>query len=224
MSDFISNLGQGLSKVLGAGGGRLVPALATGAGALSNYLTGRKTNQAISQQIAWDKYVQNLVSNPAAFQKFASGYTQPLTAGLTEGVENADQAWLAEHGLSQSPAIAGDVVNQSLAPYIQQQQNQGIQNALAALGYGGSKLAPQFAQGYGKGIDLTSLLKLLQGAKPGATGGTGTTAGGTHTTPTDIDPTLDPTVTAGGGVDWNSIPDMTVGDVAGGFGNVGVPQ
>ena len=143
--------------------GKILPAAAVGMGTVGNYLSYAEAKRALDQQMAWNKWVQQLVSNPAAFQKFAAGYTQPLTAGLTQGVLNQDQAWLATHGLSQSPAIAGDIVNQSLAPYIQQQQNQGVSNALAALGTGdgNSNLASSAADKLFRGTDLTGLLRLL---------------------------------------------------------------
>lgn len=217
MSTVFDDIGKAVNWVTNLGGGKVLPALLAGAGTVGNYLTGRKTNQAISDQIAWNKYVQGLVSNPAAFQKFAQGYTQPLTAGLVQGVENQDQAWLAQHGLSQSPAIAGDVVNQSLAPYIQQQQNQGLQAALQALQAGNPGVNP-LAGGPGTN-NLTGLLKMLQGPQALASVGQNPTGVILQGQPTDINtpPTIDIGSTQ---PDWGTILGQgpSISDVLGTYG------
>lgn len=233
MSTVFDDIGKAVNWVTNLGGGKALPALLAGAGTVGNYLTGRKTNQAISNQIAWDKYVQNLVSNPAAFSKFAQGYTQPLTAGLVQGVENQDQAWLQQHGLSQSPAIAGDVINQSLAPYVQQQQTAGLQAALQALQAGNPGVNP-LAGGQGTN-SLTGLLKLLQGPQTPQSVGRNPAGAIMQGQPTDINPS--PTIDASGTVPdwstilntapvgfnaWGSVPDYTLSDLP--FSSVGVPQ
>ena len=193
MSEVMKSIGNIFSSVMNAGGGKLVPGVLAGAGTIGNFLQQRKQQQAIDQQMAWNKYVQGLVSNPGAFSKFAQGFTQPLTAGLTTGVENQAQAWLAEHGLSQSPAIAGDVMSQALAPYIQQQQQFGVQEALNALSAGGGTSNLAFAR---PGTNLTDLLKLLMNPKAGTTPPPGPGGGGS----------------AGGqGIDWGQIPDNSGG-------------
>lgn len=200
-----STAGGGTST--GGGGGfnlgNLLKVGLAGAGLLGNYLNQRKIGQATDQQLAWQKFVQQTLSNPAAFQKFAAGYTQPLTAGLTQGVLNQDQAWLAQHGLSQSPAIAGDVVNQSLAPYIQQQQNQGIQNAINALGIGSNPQVLSLLQR--NPANLTGLLQSLM-KQPGqlpSPQSVGTTGGILQAQPTDINPP--PSITASNTPDWGTI-------------------
>lgn len=209
---------QQLGNILG----KALPVGLAGAGVAGNYLNQRKIQQAVDQQLAYQKYLQGLVTNPAAFQKFAAGYTQPLTAGLVEGVENQAQGWLAEHGLSQSPAIAGDVMNQALAPYIQQQQNQGIQNALNALGMGSNPYATQLLARQGGGTDLTSLLKLIQAR--GGQSGQGSLGNVANINPLDMGEVTGQNPIASS-IDWSQIPDLTIDDLAGGFGNVsGVQQ
>jgi hypothetical protein len=91
------------------------------------------------------KYQNTLRSdaqNPAKVTALAEGYTQPLTAGLTAAVNNQTQAQLAQAGLSESPQIAQTVEAQAIAPYIQNNQNQGYNLALQALGLGGGAIPP----------------------------------------------------------------------------------
>lgn len=84
--------------------------------------------------------------NPAKVTALAQQYTQPLTAGLTAAVNNSTQAQLAQAGLSESPQIAQTVEAQALAPYVQQNQTQGYNLALQALGLGGGAIPPATAQ------------------------------------------------------------------------------
>ena len=108
--------------------------------------------------------------NPAKVNALAQQYTQPLTAGLTAAVNNQTQAQLAQAGLSESPEIAQTVEAQAIAPYIQQNQQQGYQDALQALQLGGgaippgqqqqngaSALAKAFSQLGGSGLGLIRL-------------------------------------------------------------------
>jgi hypothetical protein len=80
--------------------------------------------------------------NPAKVTALAQQYTQPLNAGLTTSVNNQAQAYLAQRGLSDSPQISQQVESQALAPYIQQNGQQGYADAIQALGLGGGAVNP----------------------------------------------------------------------------------
>ena len=90
--------------------------------------------------------LRELSTDPGAVGKLAAGYTQPLDAGLTKAVANQSQAYLAERGLSDSPEISQQVESQAIAPYIQQNQQAGYQDALTALGLGGGAIPPALQQ------------------------------------------------------------------------------
>jgi hypothetical protein len=98
-------------------------------------------NQYQNQQ--YQNTLRQDAQNPAKVTALAQGYTQPLTAGLTDSVNNQAQAYLAQSGLSESPQIAQQVESQAIAPYIQQNQQQGYQDAIQALGLGGGAIPPQ---------------------------------------------------------------------------------
>ena len=101
-------------------------------------------NQYQNQQ--YQNTLRSDAQNPAKVTALAQQYTQPLTAGLTAAVNNATQAQLAQAGLSESPQIAQTVEAQAIAPYIQQNQTQGYNLALRALGLGGGAIDPATAQ------------------------------------------------------------------------------
>jgi len=98
------------------------------------------------QQQQYQNKLRSLSTDPAAVGKLAQGYTQPLNAGLQKGVANEAQAYLASRGLSDSPQISEQVEAQAIAPYIQQNQQQGYRNALQALQLGGGAIPPQLQQ------------------------------------------------------------------------------
>lgn len=98
------------------------------------------------QQQQYQNKLRQLATDPAAVGKLAQGYTQPLTAGLQKGVANEAQAYLAQRGLSDSPQISEQVEAQAIAPYIQQNQQQGYDLALKALGLGGGAIPPALQQ------------------------------------------------------------------------------
>ena len=96
---------------------------------------------------------------------------------MTKAVANQSQAYLAERGLSDSPEISQQVESQAIAPYVQQNQQAGYQDALTALGLGGgaippalqqqnslSALAKAFSQfgGSGSGINPATFAQLMQ--------------------------------------------------------------
>ena len=104
-------------------------------------------NQYKNQQ--YQDMLRSYAQNPAKMNAYAEQFTQPLNAGLQSSVANQSQAYLAERGLSDSPAISQQVESQALAPYIQQNQQQGYQDALQALGLGGGAIPPGQQQATG---------------------------------------------------------------------------
>jgi hypothetical protein len=123
----------------------LAPLLQTLTGVASLGSTGYNLfNQYQNQQ--YQNTLRSDAQNPAKVTALAQQYTQPLTAGLTAAVNNQTQAQLAQAGLSESPQIAQTVEAQAIAPYIQQNQQQGYQDAIQALGLGGGAIPPALAQ------------------------------------------------------------------------------
>lgn len=115
------------------------------------------------QQQQYQNKLRDLSTNPAAVSKLAEGYTKPLNAGLTTNVANQAQAFLAQRGLSDSPQISEQVEAQAIAPYIQQNEQQGYQNALEALGLGGGAIPPALQQQTGMS-DLVKAFSQLGGS------------------------------------------------------------
>lgn len=103
--------------------------------------TGENLYNQYENQQYQDK-LRSYAQDPAKMNAYAKQFTQPLDAGLQQGVANQSQAYLAERGLSASPYISEQVESQAIAPYIQQNQNQGYQNAITALGLGGGAVNP----------------------------------------------------------------------------------
>jgi hypothetical protein len=101
-------------------------------------------NQYQNQQ--YQNQLRSMAQDPAKMNAYAAKFTQPLTAGLTTGVANQAQADLATRGLTDSPEISQQVYAQAIAPYIQQDQQQGYQNALQALQVGGGAIPPATQQ------------------------------------------------------------------------------
>ena len=97
-------------------------------------------NQYQNQQ--YQNTLRSDAQNPAKVTALAQQYTQPLNAGLTAAVNNQTQAQLAQAGLSESPEISQTVLAQALAPYIQNNQQQGYNLALQALNLGGGAIPP----------------------------------------------------------------------------------
>jgi hypothetical protein len=141
-------------------------------------------NQYQNQQ--YQNTLRQDAQNPAKVTALAQQYTQPLTAGLTAEVNNQTQAQLAQAGLSESPQIAQTVEAQAIAPYIQQNQQQGYTDAIQALGLGGGAIPPALQQqtnlsalakafsslpGLSSLAGPSALTRLLQLAQPGAADG-----------------------------------------------------
>ncbi len=127
--------------------------------------TGFNLYNQYKQQQYQDK-LRSLSTDPAAMAKLAAGYTQPLNAGLQKGVANESQAYLAQRGLSDSPQISQEVEAQAIAPYIQNNQQQGYNLALQALGLGGGAIPPALQQQNG----LSTLAKAFSNFGSGGSG------------------------------------------------------
>jgi len=98
------------------------------------------------QNQKYQDLLRSYAQNPTKMNAYAAQFTQPLNAGLTTSVANQTQAYLAQRGLSDSPAISEQVEAQAIAPYVQQNQQAGYQNALQALGLGGGAIPPALQQ------------------------------------------------------------------------------
>ena len=114
-------------------------------------------NQFENQQ--YQNKLRSYAMDPAKMNAYAQQFTQPLNAGLTAGVANQAQGYLAQRGLSESPQISEQVEAQAIAPYIQQNQQQGYQDALQALGLGGGAINPATQ----KQNDQSDLAKMFAG-------------------------------------------------------------
>lgn len=104
------------------------------AGLGTNIYSGIQNIQSENRAAGAQKYVTNLLENPTKMAAERAKYTQPLTAGLTSDIGNQVQAGLAERGLSSSPAAYTQQLTAALAPYILQQQQQGQDSLMSALG------------------------------------------------------------------------------------------
>lgn len=163
MSDLLSSVGGFLG---GAGGTDLTKLLGL-AGVGTNIYSGVQNIQDQNRISSAQNYVNSLVTNPAKMQAATAAYTQPLAAGLTSDISNEVQGNLAERGLGSSPAAYTQQLTSALAPYIQQQQQQGYTNLMQALGLASNEksVAPGFS-------NISQLLARLQ--SPGSGGSSAT--------------------------------------------------
>ena len=145
LGGFLSSNSKSLNSLLGL------------AGAGTNLFSGIQQVQEQNRLAGAQKYVTDLMTNPAKMSAARAAYTQPLNAGLTSDITNQVQANLAERGLGSSPAAYTQQLTAALAPYIQQNQQAGMQDLLAALGLSGNlrSTAPQFQ-------DISKLLAQLK--------------------------------------------------------------
>ena len=90
----------------------------------------------------YQNQLRSYAQDPAKMNAYAAQFTQPLNAGLTSAVANNTQGYLASRGLSDSPAISQQVEAQAIAPYVQQNQQAGYNDALQALQVGGGAVNP----------------------------------------------------------------------------------
>jgi hypothetical protein len=145
MSDTLSQIGTFLSSNAGKG---LLTAGTAGGGLIQNFLANRQANQK-------QRFVQDLITNPAKFNQFVQGFDQPLSKGLTSEVARETDAYGATRGLGSSPAVMQDVFAQALAPSVMAEKNAAIQAALQSLGiYEDSPTQ--------RPIDVTGALKAIQ--------------------------------------------------------------
>lgn len=133
MSELMTSIGSFVSNYA-----KPLSALATAGGAGANVYTGIQNANNASSYNSTQKYIQDLVKNPQAMQKAGAAYTQPLSAGLTDSVTNQVQAQLAERGLGGSPSALTASLTQGLAPYVQQNQQTGLNALMQSLGIAGA--------------------------------------------------------------------------------------
>lgn len=187
---------QNVGNFLGSTAGKGILGLGTaGAGLVQNLMAARQANQK-------QKFVQDLITNPAKFNALVAQTEQPLSKGLTTDVARQAQAFGAERGLGSSGPVMQDVFAQALAPYQQQEQQMAINSLLSRLG--------TYAQTPTmRPVDVSSIFKALSMGGGGAGGSypplpadIGTTG---YNVP-DVTPgfagsaTIDPTVDVGGGL------------------------
>ena len=128
---------EGLSSALSSIGPELQVGLgAAGLGSTAYNMYNQYQNQQYQNQL------RSYAQDPAKMNQYAAQFTQPLNAGLNAAVANNTQGYLAQRGLSDSPQIAQQVQAQAIAPYVQQNQQQGYQDALQALQVGGGAVNP----------------------------------------------------------------------------------
>lgn len=169
MSDALSNIGQFFNS---NGGKALEGGAVAGTGLVQNIMANRQAEQK-------QKFVQDLITNPAKFSSYVQSFEKPLAQGLTSDISRQTDAYGAERGLGSSPAIMKDVYAQALAPYIQQQQQQAQQAALQGLGiYENSPTQ--------KPMDVSSILKAIM-MQPGGGGGGGGVTGAMPTGMGNVD-------------------------------------
>jgi len=181
----MSQIFSGLGNMLGGNKGAVLPAAMSGFGVLSNWLQARKQNAYNQQILDAQKKSYATLNDPAAFAAKMAQFRAPLSAGLTKGVGNEVQAYLAERGLSSSPSIQEQVMAQALAPFLQSQNSTAMQGAMEALG-----LPFRSSPSFGKPADLTGTLQWLQQAMkrtPSAPVGGGNPAPSTGSSSPPID-------------------------------------
>lgn len=158
MPQLITSIGSFVSNYA-----KPLTALATTAGAGANLYSGIQNARNLGSYNSTQSYIQNLMKNPQAAQKAAAAFTQPLSAGLTDAVTNQAQAQLAERGLGGSPSAITSAITQALAPYVQQNQQTGLNALMSMLQAGGSARPATLPS-----VDLS---KLMASLKLGSGGG-----------------------------------------------------
>jgi hypothetical protein len=145
VGSFFTNNGKGLNSLLGlAGAGTNVYS------GIQNFLTQRQQQQNQS-------YISNLVKDPTKMAAAAASYQQPLSAGLTDELQNQVQGTLAQQGLGSSPAAITSALTQAEAPYIQQNQSTALNTLLSSLGLLGSSKGTTLPY-----VNLSGIMKQLQ--------------------------------------------------------------
>lgn len=154
MSQLMSNIGSWIGKNTG-----ILNTAATGVGTLANFLQGRKVNSYNDAILANEQAKQAILNDPAKMAAKVAMFRHPLDQGLVSGVGNATQGYLAERGLSASPAIQEQVMAQALGPYVNENENTSLMAALRSLGIPYEGMAPRFPTPINLQGVLQSLLK-----------------------------------------------------------------
>lgn len=132
MPDAIAQIGTFFG---GPGGlGNILKTAITGTGLLGNFLGMRQQQDALNTELKYQK-------NPALAAAKIASLEQPLSQGLIQDVDNSTQGYLAERGEAESPQLSTAVLGQTLAPYIQQNQNTAMQEFFNLLNPAGAKFA-----------------------------------------------------------------------------------
>ena len=154
---------DGITQALQA----IQPALKTGTEVADLGSTAYNMYNQYQNQQYQDK-LRSMAQDPTKMNAYAAQFTQPLTAGLQANVANSTQGYLASHGLSDSPQISEQVQAQAIAPYIQQNQQAGYNNALQALNLGGGAVNPN-SSSPNTIASLSKAFSMMGGpSKPGA--------------------------------------------------------
>lgn len=154
-----------IGNFLGSTGGKALLGIGTaGGGLIQNVLANRQANQK-------QKFVQDLITNPAKFNALVAQTEQPLSQGLTTDVARQADAYGAERGLGSSPAVMKDVFAQALAPYQQTEQQMAINSLLSRLGIYAQQ--PTMAP-----VNMSSIFKALAMGNTPYTGSTSATPSG----------------------------------------------
>lgn len=132
-----------------------------GLGVVSNLIQGNRASSVQQNAINQQKQLMALVNDPAAFSAKIKSLQQPLSQGLTQGVGNGVQGYLAERGLSSSPQISEEVMAQALGPFQQNEQQMAIQSLLSAYGLGQGATGQAVGASPGQ-IDTSGFWKMLQ--------------------------------------------------------------
>lgn len=173
MSQLFSSMFGGLRRAMtGPSGGvdwGKIFNLGTGTlGLISNISSNRQKNKLINEYLARQRYLQSLT--PEQHMAGIRRFQQPLSAGLTSGVENLVQASMAERGLSQAPGIFSQVLSQALAPYLLRQQDSAQDAYFRSLGVGGDSSGLLNAAGLYTPSNTTNIWRdLLSRFRPSAT-------------------------------------------------------
>lgn len=149
---------QALNGIGGFVSGKAGQGILTGVSALTNFLQQKKRQDYLNNQIAYQKMVQGIVSDPAKLSARARALESPLDTGLVQGVGNQVQAYAAERGLSTSPQIQQAILAQALGPYMQHNQDTALNAAMSSLGI---PLAGTTSPDFGNPLDLSAMLKSL---------------------------------------------------------------
>jgi len=107
-----------------------------GMGIIGNIISAIRANQVSSDLQKQQKLVMELARNPAMLAARARALQQPLSQSLLSNVGSGVQSQLQSRGLGSSPAQAGAIMSQTLAPYEQRQQEEAMNSLLNLLGMG----------------------------------------------------------------------------------------